>query len=68
MSFTQKLRNSINTFTEKARQRIITLFWGTHDGKYIVTHDNKKILFFEEGGFTVKGRGTNVYTTKSRNL
>ena len=44
------------SFTQKLRQRIITLFWGTHDDKYIVTHDNKKILFFEEGTFTVKRR------------
>ena len=65
MSYTQKLRNTANSFTGRARQRI-ALFWGTHDDKYIVTHDNKRILFFEKGGFTVKGRSNNVFTNKPR--
>jgi hypothetical protein len=41
---------------QKTRARIVKLFWGTHDNKYIVTDQGLKILFRKEGGYTKKPR------------
>lgn len=46
------------TWIAKVRTFTGRFFLGTHDAKFVVTHDNKKILLFENAGFTSKPRNS----------
>ena len=63
MSWTNITKN-VSTFVNKARQ-ILRGFWATHDAKYVVDHNQKKIIFMEID-YDFHSKQTASYTNKSK--
>ncbi len=62
MSWTYRDINLTN-WADRVR-KFLMYFWGTHDKKYVIDHEGRKIVFLDNS-YTNKARNTSSWTRKN---